>query len=70
MATRSKESHKAKYEFVISKSDSNLTLDEVNDWVNKMAKGKWSKHNRRNTVVYTFHNLDDAFKFKMRWTFS
>lgn len=59
---------KKKYEFVISKNDKNALIDDVEAWIKLETRGEWSKQNRRSTVLYVFNDLNDAFKFKLRWS--
>ena len=65
-----KPSVKKKYEFIISKNDKDTPIDEIENWIKSEVRGTWTKQNRRSTVLYTFNDLDDAFRFKLRWALS
>lgn len=41
------------------------TLEETIDWLKSFCKGYYHYTIRKNYVRYEFHNIDDAFKFKM-----
>lgn len=59
-----------KYEISISKRESNIDLEGISEWINIEVVGKWFKKEYKHTIVFTFFNLNDAFRFKMRWTFA
>ena len=59
-----------KYDISISKRESNTDFEDISDWLDNEVNGKWFKKEYKHNVVYTFYELDDAFRFKMRWTFA
>lgn len=59
-----------KYDISISKRESNIDLEDISDWLNEEVKGKWFKKEYKHTTVFTFYDLNDAFRFKMRWSFA
>lgn len=43
------------------------TLEETIDWLKFFCKGYYHYTIRKNYVRYEFHDLDDAFKFKLKF---
>lgn len=41
------------------------TLEETIDWLKSFCKGYYHYTIRKNYVRYEFHDLDDAFRFKL-----
>lgn len=67
----SKPAPKAKtFDFKIQKNNSHIDIEDLEKWIEAEIKGKWSKRNQKHAIVYSFTTMDDAFKFKFRWTFS
>ncbi|MBC8342500.1 MAG: hypothetical protein H8E61_00790 [Bacteroidetes bacterium] len=58
-----------RYNISVSKNDNNIDLVDLNDWIDTMIDKKWSKREFKNKIVYTFNDIDDAFRFKLRWSF-
>ena len=67
---RKKTQPKKQYEFVVSKNNPDAPIDDIELWIKRDVKGNWKRRHRRNSVLYIFYELDDAFKFKMRWSLS
>lgn len=59
-----------KYEISISKRDSRDDFEDIAEWINNEVKHNWTKKEYKHTIVYTFYDMNDAFRFKMRWTFA
>jgi len=57
------------YDIAISTRDVNNDLNELETWISKIIKHQWSKKEYKTKIVYTFNDLDDAFNFKMRWSY-
>jgi len=55
-----------KWRVSIYKNDM-YNIEEMKLWIGHFAKGKtYYRHYKKNSVFY-FYNVEDAFKFKMRW---
>ena len=55
-----------KYQVSILK-DHDFNFQELMDWIKLECKGKFYYRRFTKNVVFTFFELDDGFKFKMRW---
>jgi len=55
-----------KYQVSILK-DHDFDFQELMDWIKLECKGKFYYRRFTKNVVFTFFELDDGFKFKMRW---
>ena len=54
------------YKISITKRD-DFTLDDAERWIDEQCKGKcWHKIHKKN-IVFSFRELDDAFKFKFHY---
>lgn len=58
------------YTFKIQKNNPHIDIKDLEAWISNEVKGKWSKRKLKHSIVYTFTTTNDAFAFKMRWTFS
>jgi len=59
-----------KYNISISKHENNIDLTELNKWIDVIIKNNWAKKEFKHKVVYIFDDIEDAFKFKMRWSYA
>jgi len=57
----------SKYYEIILKKDQDIHLPSILEWLNKSTQNKYSYKKTRNNIIFTFSDLDEAFKFKMRW---
>lgn len=57
------------YSVSVSKRETNVNLKELNIWIKQAIKGKWFKKEYKTKIVYTFHDLNDGFCFRLRWTY-
>ncbi len=59
-----KKEPKVTYHVSITKRDG-FEIEHAEGWMDLNCTGKrWYKSNKKN-IVFTFHSLDDAFKFKL-----
>ena len=63
---KNQESDPKVYRISITKRD-DFTLDDAEHWIDKQCKGKcWHELYKKN-IVFSFRELDDAFKFKFHY---
>ena len=55
-----------KYRVSIFKNN-NYDMDEMKKWIALNSTGKSYYRHYKKTTVFYFYDIDDAFKFKMRW---
>lgn len=48
--------------------DKDFSEGDILIWLKTEAKGRWTKRDYKKKVSFRFHDIDDAFKFKFRWT--
>lgn len=47
--------------------DHDFDLDDVIEWNTVFCIGKVFYQKYKRNIVFTFNDIDDAFRFKMRW---
>jgi len=62
---KTKETEEKKTWEVILPKRKEPTLEETIDWLKSFSKGYYHYTIRKNYVRYEFHDLDDAFRFKL-----
>lgn len=55
-----------KYKISVLK-DHTFDMSEILGWIELMCKGKFYYRQFKKNVVFTFSEVNDAFKFKLRW---
>ena len=58
------------FEFKIPKNNSTSPINDIDEWIAHDVKGKWVKRELKTIIIYTFHSMDDAFNFKLKWALS
>ena len=62
---------KKSYRISVLKAQDDYELNEVLDWINyNCSDEKFHYRDYKKNIVFTFYNIDDAFKFKFRWEIS
>ena len=56
----------AKYKISVLK-DHTFDMSEILGWIELVCKGKFYYNQYQKNVVFTFSEVNDAFKFKLRW---
>ncbi len=71
MMARSRKNFKTKKKAKIFKisilKDKNFDLNKILEWIKVICDDKSHYQKHKKNVVFTFYNLDDAFRFKLRW---
>ena len=58
-----------KYKISVLK-DHTFNISEILGWIEIICKGKFYYRQYKKNVVFTFSEVNDAFKFKLRWEIS
>lgn len=65
---KAKRNRRETYRVSVLKSQDDYSLDAVLAWIKENGTGdKFYYRDYKKNIVFTFYNIDDAFKFKFRW---
>lgn len=63
---KNKQNNVKNYQISVLK-DNNFDLSEIMAWIDEMCTGKFYYRRHKKNIVFTFFELDDGFKFKLKW---